>query len=146
MAERIHHTCELLNRSFTYPEWSDYCKTQPYHSPAVYTEGDFSWNINDVCTNPHKLTIQCGNTAKVTIKTAKVKGKWYYGKEANNINSQYYYSGSPCRYKSTYPCYDTESAAIRAALIDVKKHCAPQGNILKAINTAIFNHSQLTLF
>lgn len=145
MAERIHHTCELLNRSFTFPEWSDYCKEQSDRSLAVYSEGGFDWNINDVCLNPHKLTIQGGNTT-IVIETAKVKGKWYYGKEANNINSQYYYSGSPCGYKSTYPCYDTESAAIRAALIDVKKHCAPQGNILKAINTAIFNHSQLTLF
>lgn len=144
-----HHTCELLGRSFSFPEWSDYCKANRYENPPVYSENGFDWNIYDVCVNPNHFDINLGDREYITIETAQVRNGWYYGYVWNVFSrsmSGLVLSASPCSYKPDIPCYCSESSAIRAALLAVKKHCEPTGSVLAAINAEIFNHSQLTLF
>lgn len=75
---RIHHTCKILNRDFTYPEWIWFINdpARERDKSIIYTEDGFNWNINDVCINPNEKVIYNKEDDFIVIYTAKFKDKW----------------------------------------------------------------------
>lgn len=119
MEKDIFHECICTGQKMTWEEWVQWVDNHPYDE-IVHRCGEFGYNINDVCVNPHKIIDFCDNYKnKFRIETCQIdNGKWGYG-------VSYWFGTQGCCHGATFTnaTYDTERAAVYAALQEVEKQC-----------------------
>lgn len=119
MEKDIFHECVCTGQKMTWEEWAQWVDNHPIDE-IVHRCGEFEYGITDVCLNPHKALIFKENSKNnFEIRTCQVdSGKWNYGVS---------YSFGTCGgcYGATFTnaTYDTERAAVYAALQEVEKQC-----------------------
>lgn len=120
MEKDIFHECVCTGQKMTWEEWVQWVDNHPYDE-VVHRCGEFEYNINDVCVNPHKIVDFCDNYKyKFRIETCQIdNGKWGYG-----VNCLFGTQGHVHGATFTNATYDTERAAVYAALQEVEKRCA----------------------
>lgn len=121
----IHHTCRCTGQQFTFKEW---CAWLDSHGRAgessgkfvVLSHNGFDFNIHDVCLTPN-VPVQLFNThCRVNVRTAQSpNGRWDYGLDVN-LHTSGHYCGAGFIGESDKG-YPTETAAILAALLDVRE-------------------------
>lgn len=121
----IHHTCRCTGQQFTFKEW---CAWLDSHGGAgkdsgsivVLSHNGFDFNIHDVCLTPN-VPVQLFNSyCRVNVRTAQSpNGRWDYGLDVNLHNASSLH-GAAFVDKSGNG-YETEVAAILAALLDARK-------------------------
>lgn len=142
MEDKIFYTCKIINRSFTWQEWCNYLNS-PEREENAYVDGEFKWNIHDVCITPHKtrLNIEGNKSEWIVVETACAKGKWFFGLCYQIGNRG---SFAPCSFdESNY--FDTEKQALLAAL-NKARHEKFSKDIQILISKKIFEGRQLSLF
>lgn len=120
MEKDIFHECICTGQKMTWKEWVQWINNHP-HDEVVHRCGEFGYNINDVCVNPHKIIDFCDNNKnRFRIETCQIdNGKWGYG-VSFWFGTQGYGHGATF----TNSIYDTERAAVYAALQETEKGCA----------------------
>lgn len=116
----IFHECVCTGQKMTWEEWAQWVDSHPFVE-VVHRCGEFEYNINDVCVNPHKIVDFCDNYKnKFRIETCQIdNGKWGYG-----VSYWFGTQGHVHGATFTNATYDTERAAVYAALQEVEKRCA----------------------
>ena len=119
MEKDIFHECVCNGQKMTWEEWVQWRGNHPYDE-VVHRCGEFGYNINDVCVNPHKIIDFCDNYKnRFRIETCQIdNGKWGYG-----VNFWFGTQGYGHGATFTNAIYDTERAAVYAALQEVEKQC-----------------------
>lgn len=119
MEKDIFHECFCTGQKMTWEEWVQWQGNHPYDE-IVHQCGEFGYNINDVCVNPHKIIDFCDNYKnKFRIETCQIdNGKWGYG-VSYWFGTQGYGHGATF----TNATYGTERTAVYAALQEVEKQC-----------------------
>lgn len=119
MEKDIFHECVCTGQKMTWEEWVQWVDNHPYDE-IVHRCGEFGYNINDVCVNPHKIVDFCDNYKnKFRIETCQVdSGKWNYG-----VSYMFGTKGGCHGATFTNATYDTEKAATYAALQEIEKEC-----------------------
>lgn len=119
MEKDIFHECISTGWKMTWEELVQWLDNHP-HDEVVHRCGEFEYNINDVCVNPHKIIDFCDNYKnKFRIETCQIdNGKWGYG-------VSYWFGTQGYVHGATFinATYDTERAAVYAALQEVEKQC-----------------------
>lgn len=122
----IFHECICTGQKMTWEEWVQWIENHPYDE-IVHRCGEFEYNINDVCVNPHKIIDFCDNYKnRFRIETCQIdNGKWGYG-------VSYWFGTQGYGHGATFinATYNTERAAVYAALQEVEKQCT---NIISEI-------------
>lgn len=79
MSNRVfHHRCRCLDKNFTVEEYSDWLKN--HDDGAVFTFGEFGFNLYDVCLTPHTPIDISIKKDRFKIETAQSpNGRWSYG-------------------------------------------------------------------
>lgn len=119
MEKDIFHECICTGQKMTWEEWVQWIENHP-HDEIVHRCGEFEYNINDVCVNPHKIIDFCDNYKnKFRIETCQIdNGKWGYG-----VSYWFGTQGHVHGATFTNATYDTEKAATYAALQEIEKEC-----------------------
>lgn len=104
---------------------------------------EYKWNEHGVCINPDVIEIKTNNS-DVRIETAEHGGLWYYGYT--------YHAAKDCR-SSLNPCMakfqkgeTIPNNAIVLAIMDIKRHEKPRGDMQKKLMELYFDKAQLLLF
>lgn len=116
----IFHECVCTGQRMTREEWVQWIDSHS-SDEVVYKCGEFEYNINDVCLNPHHPIIFKDNSKNgFEIKTCQVdSGKWNYG-----VGYLFGTQGGCYGATFTNATYDTEKAAVYAALQEVELKCS----------------------
>lgn len=116
----IFHECFCTGQQMTWEEWAQWVENHP-SGEIVHRCGEFGYNIHDVCVNPHKIIDFCDNYKnRLRIETCQIdNGKWGYG-----VNYWFGTQGYGHGASFTNAIYDTEKAAIYAALQEVELKCS----------------------
>lgn len=146
--ETYYH-CSASDTDFTRDEWYEYHIKTRDTDQSVLTCFGFTWNVHDVCLNPHTTEIYRDNRSFIEIKTAQRKdGLWTVGNSYQCLtgSGDDYDGGCGCWYDGA--TYNTEEDAILANLEWFKTRRNNTPKIQNAINKAIFDRKckQLTLF
>lgn len=116
----IFHECFCTGQKMTWEEWVQWMENHP-NGEIVHRYGEFEYNINDVCSNPHKLIDFVDKSKnRFEITTCQVdNGKWNYGVD-------YWFGTQGGCHGATFTnaTYDTEKAAVYAALQEVELKCS----------------------
>lgn len=121
----IHHTCRCTGQQFTFKEW---CAWLDSHGRAGENSGrfvalshnGFDFNIHDVCLTPN-IPVRLFNAyCRVDVETAQSpNGRWDYGLNVNLHNASHLHGAAFVDKAGNG--YETEAAAILAALLDARK-------------------------
>lgn len=114
------HECICTGQKMTREEWAQWIDSHS-SDEVVHKCGEFEYNINDVCLNPHQAIIfvdKGKNGFQITTCCAD-NGKWGYG-ISYWFGTQGYCHGATF----TNATYDTEKAAVYAALREVELKCS----------------------
>lgn len=116
----IFHECFCTGQKMTWEEWAQWVENHP-NSEIVHRYGEFEYNIHDICLNPHKLIDFVDKSKnRFEITTCQVdNGKWGYGISYWFVTQGGGYAASFAR-----ATYDTEKAAVYAALQEVELKCS----------------------
>ena len=116
----IFHECICTGQKMTWEEWVQWVDNHPYDE-IVHRCDEFGYNIHDVCVNPHKIIDFCDNYKnRFRIETCQIdNGKWGYG-----INCWFVTQGGGYAASFARATYDTEKAAVYAALQEVELKCS----------------------
>ncbi len=123
--KNIHHTCRCTGQKFTFNEWSAWLESHrragenPDRFVALSHNG-FDFNIHDICLTPN-IPVQLINTlCRVEVQTAQSpNGRWDYGLNVNLHNASNLHGATFVDKAGNG--YETEAAAILAALLDARK-------------------------
>lgn len=120
MEKDIFHECICTGQKMTWEEWVQWVDNHPFDE-VVHRCGEFEYSITDVCINPHKvLTFNENSKNNFEIRTCQVdSGKWNYG-----VSYSFGTLGGCHGATFTNATYDTERAAVYAALQEVEKECS----------------------
>lgn len=120
MEKDIFHECVCTGQKMTWEEWVQWVDNHPFDE-VVHRCGEFEYSITDVCINPHKvLTFNENSKNNFEIRTCQVdSGKWNYG-----VSYSFGTLGGCHGATFTNATYDTERAAVYAALQEVEKECS----------------------
>lgn len=120
MEKDIFHECVCTGQKMTWEEWVQWVDNHPFDE-VVHRCGEFEYNITDVCLNPNKALIFNENSKNgFEIETCQVdSGKWNYG-----VSYRFGTQGGCHGATFTNATYDTEKAAIYAALQKLEKQCS----------------------
>lgn len=116
----IYHECICTGQKMTWEEWAQWVENHP-SGEIVHRCGEFGYNINDVCVNPH-LIIDFSDKYKnrFGINTCQAdNGKWGYG-----ISYWFGTQGGCHGVCFTNAIHDTEKAAVYAALQEIGLKCS----------------------
>lgn len=121
MMERdIFHECVCIGKKMTEEEWFQWLTSHPYDE-IVHRCGEFGYNIEDDCVNPHKvIDFNDKYKNKFRIETCQVdNGKWSYG-------VSYWFGTKGGSHSASFKnaTHDTEREAVYTALQEVEKKCA----------------------
>ena len=116
----IFHECVCTGQKMTWEEWAQWVENHP-SGEIVHRYGEFEYNIHDICLNPHKLIDFVDKSKnRFEITTCQVdNGKWGYGISYWFVTQGGGYAASFAR-----ATYDTEKAAVYAALQEVELKCS----------------------
>jgi len=116
----IFHECVCTGQKMTWEEWSLWISTHSSNE-VVHRCGEFEYNINDVCLNPHRaIEFKDNSKNRFEIQTCQVdSGKWNYG-----VNYWFETQGGGYGAAYTKAIHDTEKAAIYAALQEIELKCS----------------------
>lgn len=116
----IFHECFCTGQKMTWEEWAQWIDSHS-SDEVVHKCGEFEYNINDVCLNPHQaINFVEKDKNKFQISTCCAdSGKWGYGISYWFVTQGGGYAASFAR-----ATYDTEKAAVYAALQEVELKCS----------------------
>ena len=118
--KNIFHECVCTGQRMTREEWAQWIDSHS-SDEVVHKCGEFEYNINDVCLNPHQaINFVEKDKNKFQISTCCAdSGKWGYGISYWFVTQGGGYAASFAR-----ATYDTEKAAVYAALQEVELKCS----------------------
>ena len=173
MKREIHHACRCTGQTFSFKEWSAYCKAHPDSGEIVFTFGKFGFNINDVCITPNVPVKWNKGSYYFEIRTAQSpNGRWEHG---YSYNSGISYCGHPVVFVSkSGEGFLSEKEAVYDALKYLEGRCVREigecrdraeydddGNVIKNVSALplfnqmlvhirkykeVYDPGQLTLF